>query len=75
MVAGPPGACLSGNGSLIGATANVMVSGISVRAGYPIGFTAFLKIGLPLMFLSIVIAHVYVWARYYLKPMKLKFHA
>jgi Na+/H+ antiporter NhaD/arsenite permease-like protein len=60
------GACLGGNGSLIGAAANVMVSGMSARAGYPIGFASFLKIGLPLMFLSVVIAHVYIWARYYL---------
>ncbi len=60
------GACLGGNGSLIGAAANVMVSGLGARAGYPIGFATFLKIGLPLMFLSVIIAHVYVWARYYL---------
>jgi Na+/H+ antiporter NhaD/arsenite permease-like protein len=59
------GACLGGNGSLIGAAANVMVSGLSDRAGYPIGFTAFLKIGLPLMFISVAIAHIYIWVRYF----------
>ncbi|MBT3237266.1 MAG: ArsB/NhaD family transporter [Rhodospirillaceae bacterium] len=59
------GACLGGNGSLIGAAANVMVSGLSERAGYPIGFAAFLKIGVPLMLLSVAIAHVYVWLRYF----------
>ncbi len=60
------GACLGGNGSLIGAAANVMVSGLGERAGYPIGFSTFLKIGLPLMFLSVAIAHVYMWVRYFL---------
>jgi Na+/H+ antiporter NhaD/arsenite permease-like protein len=59
------GACLGGNGSLIGAAANVMVSGLGDRAGYPIGFFTFLKIGLPLMFLSVAIANVYLWLRYF----------
>ena len=60
------GACLGGNGSLIGAAANVMVSGLGERAGYPIGFFTFVKIGLPIMFLSVAIAHLYMWARYFL---------
>jgi Na+/H+ antiporter NhaD/arsenite permease-like protein len=60
------GACLGGNGSLIGAAANVMVSGLGERAGYPIKFTTFLKIGLPVMFMSVAIAHVYMWLRYFL---------
>ena len=60
------GACLGGNGSLIGAAANVMVSGMGERAGYPIGFVTFLKIGVPLMFLSVAIAHLYLWVRYIL---------
>lgn len=59
------GACLGGNGSLVGAAANVMVSGMSERAGYPISFMRFLKYGLPLMFLSIAIANVYVYWRYF----------
>ncbi len=60
------GACLGGNGSLIGAAANVMVSGMGERAGYPIGFMTFLKIGMPLMLLSVVMANVYIWLRYFL---------
>jgi len=60
------GACLGGNGSLIGAAANVMVSGLGERAGYPIGFFTFLKIGVPLMLLSVAIAHLYVWLRYFI---------
>jgi len=60
------GACLGGNGSLIGAAANVMVSGMGARAGHPIGFVTFLKIGLPLMFLCVAIAHLYMWVRYFI---------
>ncbi len=59
------GACLGGNGSLIGAAANVMVFGMGERAEYPIRFFTFLKIGLPFMLLSVAIAHVYVWLRYF----------
>ena len=59
------GACLGGNGSLVGAAANVMVSGMGERAGHPISFMKFLKIGLPLMLLSIVIANVYIYLRYF----------
>ena len=59
------GACLGGNGSLVGAAANVMVSGMGERAGYPISFFKFLKIGLPLMLLTIVIANVYLYLRYF----------
>ncbi|MCK4939311.1 MAG: anion permease, partial [Rhodospirillaceae bacterium] len=60
------GACLGGNGSLVGAAANVMVSGMSERAGYPISFARFLKYGLPLMILSIIIANIYLYLRYFL---------
>lgn len=60
------GACLGGNGSLIGAAANVMVSGLGERAGHPISFMQFLKYGLPLMLLSIVIANLYVYWRYFM---------
>jgi len=59
------GACLGGNGSLIGAAANVMVSGMGERAGYPISFLRFLKIGLPLMLMTIVIANAYIFLRYF----------
>jgi Na+/H+ antiporter NhaD/arsenite permease-like protein len=59
------GACLGGNGSLVGAAANVMVSGLSERAGHPISFFQFLKFGLPLMLLSIAIANIYIYLRYF----------
>ncbi|MBL4692089.1 MAG: ArsB/NhaD family transporter [Magnetovibrio sp.] len=60
------GACLGGNGSLVGAAANVMVSGLSERAGYPISFFKFLKFALPLMLLTIVIANIYIYLRYFM---------
>lgn len=60
------GACLGGNGSLVGAASNVMVAGLGERAGYPIRFFQFLKIGLPLMLLTIAIAHVYIYLRYFM---------
>jgi Na+/H+ antiporter NhaD/arsenite permease-like protein len=53
------GACLGGNGSLIGASANVMVASFAERAGHRISFMKFLALGFPLMLLTIVIAHVY----------------
>jgi Na+/H+ antiporter NhaD/arsenite permease-like protein len=60
------GACLGGNGTLIGASANIIVVGISEKIGYPISFTAFLKYGFPAMILSLLISTVYVWLRYLL---------
>ena len=60
------GACLGGNGSLVGAAANVMVAGLSERAGYPISFVKYLKLGAPLMLLSVVIAHGYLFVRHFM---------
>lgn len=54
------GACLGGNGSLVGASANVMVASFAERAGQRISFMKFLKLGFPLMIATIAIAHVYV---------------
>lgn len=58
------GACLGGNGSLIGASANLIVAGMSGKEGYPISFLQFLKYGFPLMLLSVSISTLYVWLRY-----------
>ncbi|MDR2493158.1 MAG: ArsB/NhaD family transporter [Coriobacteriales bacterium] len=60
------GACLGGNGTLIGASANVVLSGISNREGYPLTFRHYLKYGAPLMALSIVIAGIYLVIRFVL---------
>jgi Na+/H+ antiporter NhaD/arsenite permease-like protein len=60
------GACLGGNGSLIGASANLIVADMSRKEGYPIRFVQFLKLGFPLMLLSIVMSSIYVYIRYLL---------
>jgi Na+/H+ antiporter NhaD/arsenite permease-like protein len=58
------GACLGGNGTLIGASANLIAAGLSAKEGYPIRFMYYLKIAFPLMLLSIVLSSVYVYLRY-----------
>jgi Na+/H+ antiporter NhaD/arsenite permease-like protein len=58
------GACLGGNGTLVGASANVVLSGISNREGYPLTFLAYLKVGFPLTVLSIVISGIYLVLRF-----------
>ncbi|MGF7048459.1 Na+/H+ antiporter NhaD/arsenite permease-like protein [Paenibacillus sp. DS2015] len=58
------GACLGGNGTLIGASANLIVAGMSAKEGHPITFMQFLKYGFPLMILSIMISTVYIYLRY-----------
>ena len=62
------GACLGGNGTIIGASANVVLSGISNREGYPMTFMGFLKVGMPLMIVSIVIATLYLMIRFVWLP-------
>ncbi len=54
------GACLGGNGTIIGASANVIVSGIAAREGHPMTFLSYMKIAFPLMLVSIVISTVYL---------------
>lgn len=58
------GACLGGNGTLIGASANVVVASIAAQRGKPISFIDFMKTAFPLMILSIIISTAYVWIRY-----------
>lgn len=59
------GACLGGNGSPIGASANVIVVGMAEKAGKRITFVRFLGYGVPIMILTVFIAMIYVWLRYY----------
>ena len=54
------GACFGGNGTIIGASANVVLTGIASRKGYPITFIDYLKVGMPMMLMSIVLATVYL---------------
>ena len=58
------GACLGRNGTLIGASANVVLAGVSSKNGYPITFMQYTKIGFPLMLISILISMVYLLLRF-----------
>ncbi len=58
------GACLGGNGTIIGASANIIVAGLAAQEGYTISFKGFFKIAFPIMLLTIVISTVYVYLRY-----------
>jgi Na+/H+ antiporter NhaD/arsenite permease-like protein len=60
------GACLGGNGTAIGASANVIVVGMSEKAGKRISFGKFMLYGMPVMILTVAISTVYVWLRYYM---------
>ncbi len=59
------GACLGGNGTAIGASANVIVVGMSEKAGRRISFLKFMAYGMPIMIITVAISTVYVWLRYY----------
>jgi Na+/H+ antiporter NhaD/arsenite permease-like protein len=59
------GACLGGNGTLIGASANLTVAGIGERNGVPFRFLTYTLYAAPLTLVSIAICHVYVWWRYF----------
>lgn len=58
------GACLGGNGTLIGASANVVLSGISKNHGYPISFGEYFKIGFPMMIISVAVCTIYLLLRF-----------
>jgi Na+/H+ antiporter NhaD/arsenite permease-like protein len=58
------GACFGGNATLVAAAANVAAAGMAARAGRPIGFLEFLRIGLPVTFVSMLIATAYIAVRY-----------
>ncbi len=60
------GACLGGNGTLIGASANVIVAGLAAKEGHHISFVGFLKVAFPLMIMSIMLSHAYIYLRYFL---------
>ena len=55
------GACLGGNGTLIGASANVVVCQIARKNRYPVTFWQFTRYGFPLMILSVAICSVYLY--------------
>lgn len=59
------GACLGGNGTAIGASANVIVIGMSEKMGKKISFMRFMAYGMPIMLITVAISMLYVWLRYY----------
>ena len=59
------GACLGGNGTAIGASANVIVVGMAEKAGHKITFARFLKYGVPVTLLTVFLSMVYIYLRYY----------
>ncbi len=58
------GACFGGNATIIAAAANVAAAGLTERAGRPIGFVAFMRIGVPVTVISMILASAYVTVRY-----------
>jgi Na+/H+ antiporter NhaD/arsenite permease-like protein len=58
------GACFGGNATLVAAAANVAAAGMASRAGRPIGFLAFLRIGVPVTAVSLLLATAYIALRY-----------
>jgi len=58
------GACFGGNATIIAAAANVAASGMASRAGQPIGFMQFVRVGVPVTLISMVMATIYITVRY-----------
>ena len=58
------GACLGGNGTMIGASANVVLSDISTKHGYPITFKSYLRVGMPFMLGSVFISMAFLLVKY-----------
>jgi Na+/H+ antiporter NhaD/arsenite permease-like protein len=58
------GATLGGNGTLVGASSNIVAAGISEQHGRPISFKTFLHYGLPVMIVQLVVLGLYVMVRF-----------
>jgi Na+/H+ antiporter NhaD/arsenite permease-like protein len=58
------GACLGGNGSLVGASSNLIVAGMAAKEGQPITYLQYLKAGVPITIASLIVATFYVWFVY-----------
>lgn len=58
------GACLGGNGTLVGASANIVLANISAKHGHPISFGRFFKLGFPVMLMSVIVSTIYLVLRY-----------
>jgi len=58
------GACLGGNLTIIGASANVVAAGLAEREGYPIKFFDFIKQGTPVTVITVIVALGLLWLKY-----------
>ncbi len=58
------GACFGGNGTIIGASANVVTTGIAEKAGYKISFLEFMKQAAPITIISLIISTLFLLVRY-----------
>ncbi len=58
------GAAMGGNGFLVGAEANLVTAGITAQAGTPISFNEFMKIGLPVTFITLIIGFLWLLVRF-----------
>ena len=58
------GAAMGGNGSLIGASANMVTAGIAERAGYPITYRTFLKVGLPALLITVSVGTLWLFIHF-----------
>jgi Na+/H+ antiporter NhaD/arsenite permease-like protein len=58
------GSAMGGNGSLIGASANMVTAGISERAGYPITYAYFFRKGLPALLITVSLATLWLLLRF-----------
>lgn len=59
------GACLGGNGTIIGASSNIVMARIAEKNNYPISFSRFFKYGMFFMVQSMLICTLYIWLRYF----------
>ncbi|MGL4913232.1 MAG: ArsB/NhaD family transporter, partial [Romboutsia sp.] len=58
------GACLGGNGTLIGASANIVLANVGQKHGHPISFKSYFKIGFPIMILTVLISTIYLLIKF-----------
>ena len=58
------GACLGGNGTLVGASANVVLASVGQKHGYPITFKDYLKVGFPIMIFTVIISTIYLTIKF-----------
>jgi len=59
------GSCLGGNGTLIGASANIIIANFAKKSGYKISFLKFLKYSIPVTILSLALSYIYILIRYF----------